>query len=445
MPEAHARYSASASKRWLTCPGSVWLSEKFGVKRPDTVYSAEGTAAHTLAERCLNTGRDADSYIGDELEVGEFTFEVDDDFAESVQVYVDLVREYTDGADYAGFEQRVYYHDDIGCDEGDGFGTSDSVIIKNRTLYVVDLKFGRGDKVAADDNTQLALYALGALNLLQADPVLGSTVEVDRVCMVISQPRVAKAPREWEISVDELRKLCADVLRPGVERCIDARLEWSDSPEWWAKFTQASEDGCKYCSFRMAEGGCPTSRNSVTSAVHNGTAATPDEFADLDVVLPAALTDEAWLDKAMAKVEEIEDWCIAVRTEVEARLLNGITVGEWKLVEGKRPPRKWTDKDDAEKQLESFRLKHEQRYTYKLISPTQAEKLAKVSAKDAKAGVKPAIGERQWKKLAELIDSGKPKAHVAPGSDPRPALEIKPVAEEFDVITDDPNDVSDLV
>jgi hypothetical protein len=161
------------------------------------------------------------------------------------------------------------------------------------------------------------------------------------------------------------------------------------------------------------------------------------------VQAPTFESDPAWLAAAMDKVDEIEGWCTAIRTEAEARMHNGTGVTGWKLVEGKRPARRWDNPEEAEAMLTTFRLKHEERYVYKAISPTRAEKLATVSAKDAKAGIKPTIGARQWAKLEPLINRGTPKAHVAPASDPRPAIEIKPVEEMFDVVT--PDDASDLV
>ena len=43
----------------------------------------------------------------------------------------------------------------------------------------------------------------------------------------------------------------------------------------------------------------------------------------------------------------------------------------------------------------------------------------------------PAIGPRQWKSLQSLIVRAEGKAHVAPASDPRPALVLTPAADDF--------------
>ncbi len=43
-----------------------------------------------------------------------------------------------------------------------GFGTADALIIANNTIEVIDLKYGKGVKVDAQNNPQLMLYGLGA-------------------------------------------------------------------------------------------------------------------------------------------------------------------------------------------------------------------------------------------------------------------------------------------
>lgn len=61
-------------------------------------------------------------------------------------------------------------------------------------------------------------------------------------------------------------------------------------------------------------------------------------------------------------------------------------------------------------------------YDRKVISPTTAE-----------AWPRPArSAPRQWGKLQEVITQSEGKPHVAPLSDSRPALEIKPVADDFE-------------
>lgn len=47
--KAHSELSASASHRWLNCPGSVMLAREVP-PLPDTKYSIEGTKAHELLE-----------------------------------------------------------------------------------------------------------------------------------------------------------------------------------------------------------------------------------------------------------------------------------------------------------------------------------------------------------------------------------------------------------
>lgn len=72
--------------------------------------------------------------------------------------------------------------------------------------------------------------------------------------------------------------------------------------------------------------------------------------------------------------------------------------------------------------LTTFRLKQEEMYDFKVISPTTAEKLAKDKV----------IGARQWPKLQALITQTDGKLHVAPESDKREAVTVTPVDDEFE-------------
>jgi hypothetical protein len=123
----------------------------------------------------------------------------------------------------------------------------------------------------------------------------------------------------------------------------------------------------------------------------------------------------------------IEDWCKAVRAKVEAELFAGRPVPGYKLVQGKKGNRQWTSKEEAEAMLKGFKLKVEEMYDLKLISPTSAEKLAKATP--------PVIGPRQWPKLSAYITQAEGSPSVAPESDKRPALVVTPVADAFEDLT----------
>lgn len=65
-----------------------------------------------------------------------------------------------------------------------GFGTGDCVIVADDVLTVIDFKYGKGVAVSADHNSQMMLYALGALQLFDA------LYDIAEIRMVIFQPRI---------------------------------------------------------------------------------------------------------------------------------------------------------------------------------------------------------------------------------------------------------------
>ena len=142
------------------------------------------------------------------------------------------------------------------------------------------------------------------------------------------------------------------------------------------------------------------------------------------------LTDDALLDRLFPVLGLIEDWLGDVRGRIEERLFAGASFASCKLVEGRRGARAWDDEDAAEALLKKFQLKHDEMYNYKVISPTQAEKL-----KDAKV-----IGPRQWPQLQERIRQNEGKPSVAPAKDKRPALKLASV-DDFKDETAKPADL----
>lgn len=417
---AHAKFSPSGAHRWMACPGSLVLEAAI----PDTSsdFADEGTAAHFLGSECLEQIIDADQFAGRTILVdrkggtdwlqegwsagnGAKTFLVDAEMIGHVQTYIDAVRQFAEGHELL-VEQRVEFSDHVGVPEQ--FGTSDAVILAGDEIQVHDLKYGRGVKVDAEDNPQLMLYALGALN------EFGMVGDFRRVRMVIHQPRLDHVS-EWDCTVDELLEFAerAKARAEHAQNCFTLGLDEEED----------LVPGDKQCRFCKAKATCPKLTQHVLDTVANDFVDTTQPvMPQLGLAADQIEADNDKLGYLLASVDLIEGWCKAIRGKAESELLAGRAVPGFKLVEGRRGARKWANEAEAEATLKSMRVKHEQMYDYSLISPTTAEKLAKQEV----------IGKRQWPKLQGLITQANGKPSVAPESDKRAALVITAVEEEFD-------------
>jgi hypothetical protein len=387
----------------MRCAGSVVLEADL----PDigNSYAREGTAAHEVAALVLEKRVDrASDLIGKkvEFEDGEETVQwlVTADMADYVQSYVDFVREIADGHTLLIESSVPICH--MTMEEG-ATGTSDAVVIDhiNRRITVIDLKYGMGVHVDAEENEQAQMYALGALELY-------STVcEFEEVELIIHQPRLNHVSR-WCIPVAQLREFEGQVTRAAlnVDRAIRYGAEAYLSP------------GEKQCRFCRAKAICPALRAEVTEIVGGSAASTVDEFAAFLPQKVDMLIGDNYLPIAMSKVGLIEDWCKAVRAEVERRLLAGQKVDGFKLVQGKRGNRRWTSEEAAEKLFKSFRMRIDEMYDLSLISPAKAEKLLKGNPK-------------RWAKVEQIITQSEGKPSVAFDTDKRPALAVQSVADDF--------------
>ena len=368
----------------MRCPGSIGAES--GLPDTSSKYAAEGTAAHELAAKCLELDANAEAVIGDTMTVDGYDFTVTADMAHHVNDYCKLVREYAEGGQLL-VERRVNFSEAIGVP--DSTGTSDAIVIHPDRLTVIDLKYGMGVKVDATENEQLQLYALGALH------DYGMMGDFQEIVMVVHQPRLNHVS-EWSIPASKLEEFR--------ENARLAAIEALDNRE------PRLNPGEKQCRFCKAKATCPALKAEISDTV--GGIATPADFADL------AVAEEDDVSRAMARVELVEQWCKAIRAEVERRLLAGQPVAGFKLVEGRRGNRAWSDEAAVEKLFKSFRFKKDEMYDFKLISPTKAEKILK------------AKNPGRWEKVDALTSRGDGKPSVAPATDRRPALAVSSSDED---------------
>lgn len=405
---AHSIYSASGFEAARLCPGKPVMEA--GKPDQSSHYAREGTAAHMLLEACIERSVRADEYQGHTFEVEGHSISVDDEMVEHIDWCLDQIADYR-GDGFVVSETRVNYADDLGVPRDEAWGTSDVIIVRDDEVIAIDLKYGRGVEVDPDCD-QTRLYLLGTVR--QIDDLICA---VKSCRAVILQPRVKRSPIEWDCSVDDLRTWAEQVARPSV-----LARQAAQQADDISQFLVPGEKQCKFCKSKAT---CPALRDSVAETVSGTSPASPDEFSDM-TCRPGGAGDYVpeFLAAALGKVDMIEDWCKSVRAEAERRLFAGTPVPGWKLVQGKRGARQWSDIEQAEKLLKSFRLRTADMYDMKLVSPASAEKLVKAER----------IGPRQWAALLDVVTQSAGKPHVAPLTDPRPPIEIAPVIDDFDTL-----------
>ena len=373
----HAKANPSGVVTWADCEGALAMQE--GIPNTSSKFADEGSCAHEIGELVLTTGKSAAEFIG-HVAFGNTCDEV---MAGHVQSYADTVRQYmvhpTD-------ELLVEVSLDISMITGepDARGTSDAVVLNfvDQELVCADLKYGAGDKIRAENNRQLMIYALAVLMQYQL------VAEWKTVRIVIIQPR-AGGVSEWSISSDDLLAFGTDI---GIKAQAALALIGNK-----AEAMKRLTPGAKQCKWCRAKPVCPTAKDFVLGAVQ----VIPDD----------ATSDE--LASLLARLPMIEGWCGSVRAEAERRLKAGVPVTGYKLVEGKRGNRAWEDAKAIEAYLKkTVRLTNDQMYDLKLISPTTAEKLAKAGA----------IGDTQWEKVQTHITRKDGSPTVVEASDPRTAM-----------------------
>ncbi len=305
----HALLSASSSSRWLNCPPSVKLEE--GFENTTSVFAEEGTLAHELGEITLrlNLGefkkRKYSSQLTKIMENELFT----KDMPDYVDMYVDTCMEKVSEAKattpdaIAIVEQKLDFSQWV----PDGFGTGDFVIIADGTMEICDLKYGKGVQVSAKNNSQMRLYALGAISQFEF------LYDIQKVKMTIIQPRLDSISTD-EMTVEQLLNWADEVVKPTAELAIKGEGEF------------CTGDHCKFCRAK---------------AVCRARADKNMELAQYEFQKPPTL-DNNDIGFILNRVDELTSWAKDVKEYALNQALKGEEFDGFKVVEGKSN-RKWAN------------------------------------------------------------------------------------------------------
>lgn len=184
----HAKYSPSASSRWLACPGSVSLSALYPAP-PESGAAIEGTNAHKCLETFLHHGPHK------MLSVNHMLLEA------GHPVEMVLHAEQAAKAVWAfmppGSELIIEGESSCAHIDPDFYGTTDATIVEHfGLLHVIDFKYGKMP-VDPGNNAQLMAYAIGMAK--KFDYNFGS------VRLTVIQPRGGgPAVRSWDTTIEHL-------------------------------------------------------------------------------------------------------------------------------------------------------------------------------------------------------------------------------------------------
>ena len=381
---AHALLGPSSSHRWLNCTPSARLEEHVVDKGSD--FAQEGSCAHALCEEKLylllgdadmaeearkeQIKNNRDRWYNAEMENA-----TDDYVTEVWNHYQDALKATPDAKLF--IERRLDFTKWI----PESFGTADAVIICDGTMEVIDFKYGKGVEVSAVGNTQMMIYALGALN------EFGMEYDIKHVRMTIIQPRMSNFS-DYDISAEELQGWGENVLKPTAQKAWDGEGEQS-AGEW-----------CRFCKIKAT---CAKLANQAVAAY------TQNENKE-------SISDEAFPD-ILKLIPAIKSWCTAVEDYALAKAIGGHEFNGFKVVEG-RSIRKVTDPNEL--------------YARLVAEGYEPADIYKPAELKAVGELEKLTGKAKFATLAKgCIDKPQGKPTLVPNTDKRAPMKVNSAADDF--------------
>ena len=391
---AHALLSASGASRWMACTPSVKLEEQYGHDDgEESIFAREGTLAHELSELKL-------------LEAAGLLNPIDEDphsdaladirahelYAKEMEGYTDTyVETIMEQISELGSEAKLLIEERVDFSKyaPDGFGTGDSLILSPSVLVIGDLKYGKGVQVDATDNSQLKLYALGALSMYHKD-----YPNIETIRLIIIQPRLDHIDK-WELSVDDLLEWGEKVVKVKALEAISGSGDFKAGAH------------CRWCKHAPR---CKALRD------HSIEAAKADFALDPEDVKSAGLSDTEMVQMYL-EIPVVQMWIKKVEEYMHKEALKGKTWEGLKLVEG-RSQRMWQDSEAVAQVLRDNLYTDEEIYTSKIQGITAIESI---------------LGKKEFKELlGDLVVRPQGKASLVHKSDKRPEMGILSARADFD-------------
>lgn len=305
----HAKLSPSAGKRWINCPKSVQLSQSFENKESE--YAAEGTLCHAVGELILRKRLGYTQPLAflrrmEELQKDPLYSKELDNYATE---YADYVMERFAHAKNISESAVIYIETKVTIDviSGDCWGTVDIQIIYPGVLEIIDLKYGKGVAISAEENEQQMLYALGCLEKFQI------AFEIKKVLITIYQPRIHNT-NHWETTADYIYTWGESVALPAALQALKGGGEYKAG---------------SHCQF------CPAKVKCRALADYNADLA-------VDVFKSADLLSDDEIANILHKKTVFTGWIAAIEAYALEEAKKGKPLPGFKLVAGKSA-RKYTD------------------------------------------------------------------------------------------------------
>lgn len=378
-PNTHAILSPSSANRWLHCTRSARLELEFSDK--ESGAAAEGTAAHALCEHKVKKAlkqrsrRPTSEYDSDEME-------------ELTDAYRDYILEQLTQERQTCPDAQIFVETrlDLTTYVPGSFGTCDCLIVSDEKLHIIDFKYGQGVLVDAEENPQMKLYALGALDIYDG------LYDFKEVVMTIFQPRRENVST-WTESVEELRRWAEEELKPKAELANAGEGEFCSGD--WCLFCKAAVK----CRARAKE---------------------KLELAKQEFSLPPIITDEE-IEEILPKLADLTKWANDILAyATDAALNHGKSWKGFKMVEG-RSNRRYSDEDAVIKAAKD--AGYTDIFRTSLITLTEMEKL---------------MGKKKFKEiLGGLVIKPQGKPALVPDTDKRPAITGNDAKSDFKKITEE--------